>query len=474
MGKLKLFVAVVAVGLVAAACDYAHAPFLARVDGPVVIEGSAMPDVVAAGLDPDRVVGFRWNDESGAWTQIPVQVDERVVVDFGSQPADNSSPGSVGTVYGNGSSGVTALQYADTGTWVGADSDPTIDADDELVFLARDAGDEAPGSAAPPVSTAVPGKEIAITDPTNGGLGWVYLFYGPVGSDPSAGVDHVDYDFVLDGGDYLTDYKRADGPNPESSTVTTDVYTIGFSDRWYTDEWRSQWGSGVDILDGHKNRFGFNTCVRSNATFANAHGAFVANIDGPVRAIRSYVGANSGPLTQQTLTFYEDRYESVIDLRVHAIPGVMDFLDFSAAAIGMQYGNSELAGTVTIDGSADTPPGAIADWEYVTGAQGVVTWTNSLETSLPWPDLDAVADQIWVDDDNPAVQECWGDGDFLGAAGVDINTAIPNTDPRQAGAASLQARRVVAFWPQDLDAAAWAPVWSAAVQNPPTVAISNF
>ncbi len=473
-GRLRGAVALAIVGLVAVACDYVHAPFLARVDGPVVVEGADMPDVVALGLDPDRLLGFRWDDATAGWVQIPVQVDERVVVDFGSQPNNNNTAGTVGTVYGTAAIGVTATQYADAGTWVGADGDPTFDADDEVVFLARDAGGQAPQGAALPSGVLNLGKEIEITDPTNGGTGYVYFFRGQAGADPSAGVDHVDYDFVLDSGAYLTTYKRADGPNPESSSVTTDVYTVGLGDRWITDEWRSHGGTGVDILDGHKNRFGFNTCGRSNATFADAEGAFIANIDGPVRAIRSYIGANSGPLTQRTLVFYEDRYEAITDLRVHQNPGVMDFLDFSAAAIGMEYGNSELTGTVTIDGSPDTVPTTLAAWEYVTGPQGVVTWVNSVETSLAWNPLDDFADQIHVDDDTPAFSECWGDGDFIGAAGADLNTAIPNTDPRSATFDTLRSSRVVAFWPNLLNAAVWAPVWAATVDSPVTVSISNY
>ena len=58
------------------------------------------------------------------------------------------------------------------------------------------------------------------------------------------------------------------------------------------------------MLDGHKAHFWFSICARSNATFAYAEGAFIANIDGPIRAIRSYIGANSGLKTQRTEIFY--------------------------------------------------------------------------------------------------------------------------------------------------------------------------
>ena len=46
-----------------------------------------------------------------------------------------------------------------------------------------------------------------------------------------------------------------------------------------------------------------------------------------MRAIRSYIGANSGPLTQREHVFYDGRSDVRTFLRVHAIPG-LDFLDY--------------------------------------------------------------------------------------------------------------------------------------------------
>ena len=59
-----------------------------------------------------------------------------------------------------------------------------------------------------------------------------------------------------------------------------------------------------------------------------------------MRAIRSYIGANSGPLTQRDHIFYARREDIRTFLRVHAIPGVLDFFDYSSAAIGMTYRNN--------------------------------------------------------------------------------------------------------------------------------------
>ena len=89
---------------IVSACDYVHGPFLTRLDQPVVLTGAEVPD--ALGLDPGRATLWRWDE---GWVQIPVQIDERHGVPFGSQPADNSHVGVDGTVYGHGAGGPTAL-----------------------------------------------------------------------------------------------------------------------------------------------------------------------------------------------------------------------------------------------------------------------------------------------------------------------------------------------------------------------------
>ena len=51
--------------------------------------------------------------------------------------------------------------------------------------------------------------------------------------------------------------------------------------------------------------------------------------------IRSYLGANSGTYTQREHIFYRSTERVQTFLRVHAIPGIIDFYDYSAAAVGM-------------------------------------------------------------------------------------------------------------------------------------------
>jgi hypothetical protein len=379
-----------------------------------------------------------------------VQVDQRKVVPFGAQPPNNTTPGAVGTVYGHGSGGPTALQYADPGTWVGADTDPNFDANDELVFMIGDAGGKPRSGEETEPSGVVPGSGVAVQIDDPQGTeekpqrGWMYLFLRQAALDPSAGRDYVNYDFNLTSGPYLTTYKRAVGPNPETSFAATDFYRIDFSDRWYEDGWRVRAGAATeaDILDGAKSQIVINSCVRSNKTFNEAEGAFVANIDGPVRAIRSYVGANSGPLTQRTHYFYKEREVVVTNLRVHAIPGIVDYIDHSSAASGMTYRSSTTTGGVTVDGVADPVSTATATWEAIHGPQGTVLTAGTTVTR----GATVTASWFYRDQASPPEQQCWGDGSFLGASGPSLGP-LPNTDPRTAGFADLTGTRINDFLP---------------------------
>src|SRR5450432_1116391 len=52
---------------------------LSRPSDPVVLAGSALPKLL--GGDPMHIVGFSW--DGSAWHQIPVQVDQRDLVNPG-------------------------------------------------------------------------------------------------------------------------------------------------------------------------------------------------------------------------------------------------------------------------------------------------------------------------------------------------------------------------------------------------------
>src|SRR5262245_50970275 len=176
---------------------------LDRPADPVVLTGATLGSL--AGISPGDLVAFRW---AAGWVQIPVQVDERAQVNF------NAFYNNVGGFGG----GFTTLDYTDAGTHTGADPNATLDADDEVVFMARDAGARAPsGTSNPAGVVAGSGREVTITDPLGSATGWVYLFRRSGTLDPAAGQQYVDYDFILLSGAYLTTYAISDGPKDRKS-----------------------------------------------------------------------------------------------------------------------------------------------------------------------------------------------------------------------------------------------------------------
>jgi hypothetical protein len=405
---------------------------LNRPEDPVVMTGAQLPALndVAAG----DVVAFRWVN---GWDQVPVQVDERKVVDYG-------------TVYNQAPTGFTLTAYADPGTFTGADADPDVDANDELVFMAKDAGLEAPSDAAAPAGVvAGSGLKVRVRSTLGGETkdAWVYLFERSGGLSPGAGESYVDYDFNLLSGDYKTTYKLQDGPNPENSAITTPFYVDHFSDRWLNDQIRVKAGnaSEVDILDRAKALLGPGNCGRSEDTFNDAEGAFIANKVGPVRAIRSYVGANSGPRTQREHVFYEQRQDIRTFLRVHAIPGPWDFFDYSAGASGMTYKNNLNTGGVTIDGVPDSVANGTLSWESVDGPQGGLSMVHTLVTDISGLNNTS----FYLDDSTPATsgaeRQCTGDAQAFGESGPWLNSTLPNTDPGLGTFNSLSSTRTIYF-----------------------------
>ena len=183
----------------------------------------------------------------------------------------------------------------------------------------------------------------------------------------------MNYRFQPGAGVYPAAYSFASGPNAESSTVTTPYYRRSFSDRWReSGAWITAPGAtGVNVLDRNEAQFAPDFCGRTTLTFARGEGAFLVNRTGPVRAIRSVVGANSGPMSERQQVFYDRRTDETTYLRVHPIPGIMSFWDYSAAASGMRYANNNNPAGVIVDGQPRRRRGrARCGWESVDGRPG--------------------------------------------------------------------------------------------------------
>jgi len=386
---------------------------LGRPADPVVLTGADVPPL--RGMAPGLLVAFRYD---GGWQQVPVQVDERAYIDLGK-------------VYGGAAVGVPVLSYTDAGTFTGADADPNIDDNDEIVVMAKDAGGAPPAFSEPAGVVANSGVQVSVADVATAASGVVYLFRQDGSLDPAAGAAYVTYAFNLLSGPYLTTYNKTNGPNPENSTASSPYYAHHFGDRWMSDELRVYAGgaTGADILDRHKALFAPGNCARSEDTFDSGEGAFIVNKSGPVRALRGYIGANSGPYTQREHVFYERRQDITTFLRVHSIGSVMDFFDYSPDAAGMTYRNSLNLGGVTIDGVPDSVTPGQPAWESVDGAQGSLVIAHGVSTDL----AGFAPTSYYLDDttpDPPVEQQCTGDAFAYGSSGPWVNQAIPCTDPK--------------------------------------------
>jgi hypothetical protein len=421
-----------AVSLAAPAAGVAPPPISqTRSTDPVLISGATVPSL--NGVPVGAIVAFRW---ANGWGQIPVQIDERKTVELNTvygKPANTTNP-------------VNVVVFADPKTFVGAGSGKLAPLD-HITVMARALGSQTPpGFTEPPGVLHNTGVRVQVKDPLTGAIGYFYLFRrSSTALVPGMGHHNVAYSFNLLSGGYKTTYNVDAGPNPENSTVSTASYTRHFGDRWLDDVITVKAGNAtrVDVVDRHKALFAPGNCARSEDTFDNGEGAFIANIVGPLRAIRSYIGANSGPYTERTQIFYDQREDIVTDLRVHAIPSVMDFWDYSPAAAGMRYRNDRNLVGVVVDGSPDTPASGAPLWEKVDGAQGSITHVQRLITNVS----DLSETNYYFDDSTvpSPVTQCTGDAVSYGSSGSYVNSDIPQTDPHLGSAKSFQGRDSMFF-----------------------------
>ncbi len=433
---------------------------LARPEEPVVLDGSAVPKLL--GTATQHVVGFAWDGQ--AWNQIPTQVDQRDWVNPGqilNRPASAYAklPGGAPflvLVYTNPTT--PSPGYSWTPTYTGVAGHTGLGADDEVSFLSDDAGQKAPtGTAAPSDVDASSVEQIKVSDTLQTHeVGWVYLFASPTLTGGGAGTDGVDYTFSLDSGNYESTYHMGSGanapnnsilPNPEASTVVTASYSLNFGDRWLNNglSMTTSGSTGTNVLERSRVQFAPGVCGRSEDTFDDVvpstpyEAGFIVNISGPVRAIRSSMGANSGQYTVDTDLFYPQREDSTVDLRVHTIPGAMVFDDLATDTTGLTYSDSNIPAGVPIDGVPDAVPTTPALWQMVSGPQGSLVTTQSLSTNIP-----SVAPSTYYLDQNPASPPpCTGDAAAWGQNGVAVTGAgggnLACTDPTIYGSSSCPA-----------------------------------
>ena len=361
------------------------------------------------GVDPERIAAYKW--DGAKFVEVPVQVDERF-------PYFLANPNSDFGVYSGTdteltyewdveswkkTAGICDAEYPDE---VGKTEDParTLDDDDEIVFMASDAGAQAPAGARGPIGTdAGTRQEVAVRDPLDPAeTTFVYLFLQEGGSQAGDYVDYqrdadadqwIDRTFFTPGhpeqlgssntgyGPNLSGPVCPDGVTPNTNdstdrfprdgvTVTTDTYEWYASGRWMVRSMRVAKPDrpgvyGPDLIDRWKGR-AFQSSPDSAISVVGfedeqvnweGNSALLGELDGPVRAIREVWGADSGTNVTKTETFYRDAVAYRYRLRVHPIPsdGLYTSWDYNAH-VATKYFNALQTEGVDIDGVNDELP----------------------------------------------------------------------------------------------------------------------
>jgi len=314
---------------------------------PVVLTGADLPDLLGAPIG--EIWAYRYDAAAGSFGQVPVQVDERIVYDLtqGQYPIP-----------------VYELTY----DWFGGD-DGLLDGDDEVAFMARDAGDRAPDT-----EVWVPGAddlrvEVRLRDPLSGNVGWVYLFTSPGLADEDPTFSYVSY--------------MAPDPETGIADLETPTYRIGFEGRWLLT--RLEVGAGPDLLDRLKVR-GYGLVGEQTEQGYEETSHMLGAYAGKVRAVREIQGAASGPLTTVEDIFYRDSWLRNNHLRVHLMPDVWVFLDYLPPPAPGRYYSETVPAGAPIDGVPDPPPSeSLPSWEQVSLPGGTMVLHQWELTPFPYP-----------------------------------------------------------------------------------------
>jgi hypothetical protein len=403
-------------GIPGVTCDAPHNNYAQ----PQVDTSTVTGDAVQ-GTPTDKILGYRWDSRHKAFVQIPFQVDEVFT-----RYLENTASG---FAFYSGDDQHTTYAYDREGFRYTKDNGPDsadpctakpdsppakdpvkgLDSNDEMAFMASDAGPAAPDGAALP--KGIEGlKTVTLSDPTNPSAPPRYVYVmraGANGPKPaynaSNGYVHYQRDanadwfafsqssygdygaapkgyYCDDSGHVVIDPKTgkpAIGQRRprDGATITTPRYRFRYDGRWLMTAIqiakRDGGLYGPDIVDRWKARAfaqdpGSNTpCCGYEEEDTNWGGSSILLGErvGPVRAIRETWGADSGTNVIRRETFYRDSMVQKNWLRVHVIPpldGIYAQWDFNAGRVSRFY-NSEHSDGVKIDGRNDEAYGNFDD-----------------------------------------------------------------------------------------------------------------
>jgi hypothetical protein len=298
---------------------------------PVIVKGNGFAEFSNNAAPIGQLFLYKYISASNTWEQIPFQFDE---VEPDPSPTDPNRT----TYFGTG--------------------DGNLDDQDELAFMARDAGDKAPTNTwiSDAASRSFARYEIEVTDPllTSGNTGYVYLFRSGTLSTPPAAKDYVTY------------IKAPAGASAGQDTVRGQSYEEGHATNGIQDWLRvpvAANGSNLDFLDRLKVRFKV-FAILAEVTFTEA-GLGLQGVrvrDGRVRVIRELqerISLITGNIDFPILIFYYG-YSSVLgtSLNLSSLPSGVRVLslrqsfDFDPRVNGAKWYNQNLTTPVNVTGGS--------------------------------------------------------------------------------------------------------------------------
>lgn len=353
------------------------------------------------GIDTRTLLGYRWNPHSGRFVQIPFQVDtkwQHYISNNASGFAFYSGVDQVTTYtfdregfrfttnkpFDPANPSIVCQAQPAGGVSTTPDPNPGLIDTDEMAFMARDSGPQAPSGALLPRGIAE-ARQVAVVDPITQQTSYVYVMrsardaagnldvapaytaanspyvhyqrdanadlfvysqssFGNYGVAPSGPVCNPDGTPAIGQG-----FKRnADGsialdPSTyvqrrplDNATVTTPRYRFRYDGRWVMDDLQvspddkglSSGDYGPDIVDRWKARAfqqspgGHTPCCgyEEEATNWGGSSQLMGEKVGPVRIIRATWGADSSTNNVRTEIFYPEMVMYQDELRVHPIP----------------------------------------------------------------------------------------------------------------------------------------------------------
>lgn len=346
---------------------------------PVVIPGASFVGWVRVpGYVGGRLNLYRF--QNGEFDEIPFQVDKRRKTDLRFNVPDSPSGGAIETPQSIGlrqCSRICEWSYFPMKVTPMGITDPFLDEaiypQDEIVFMAADAGEERAGPTdwIPDDRVGSDRYEIEIKD-RNGTVRYVYAFMWLTTPPDLSPVNYVSY--VADQpGEVLTcppDIEACGTATalPSGRLSDYDGFVAHWGGNWILD--RLELGGGVpdkDLIDAWR----LSISNGDEGVFSSVGWPrFLGIKTGPVRIVRGVQGARSGIATTRYDLVYPTRLDTVINLRVHDLGNFLRLAaDHDDGLLGKSWVhlNSAYASSLSDEIDAGNPtetdvPGAFTAW----------------------------------------------------------------------------------------------------------------